>query len=93
MTLGASGCGQCVGSVGVVTRWGQRVISGWWIYIYIFLNAVYPYKLYSSCVCAFSSLITTLCSVFVIVFVLLFKKIFHNYYNNYMTYYKIMTII
>ena len=52
MTLGASGCNQCVGPVGVVTgssECDQWVWSVGGVYT-VYLIMKYPY---SSCVCAF----------------------------------------
>ena len=61
MTLGASGCDQCVGSVGMITD----MVSGCWIYVLLH-NEVYLYTPLVTVL--FDSLTPTLCSIFVIFF-------------------------
>ena len=54
MTLGASGCDQCMGSVGVVIEYSQRVVD-----LLDYLVMKYPTSLVSV---LFGNLVRTFCS-------------------------------
>ena len=83
MTLGASGCEECVGAVVVVTGSSGSdqlvgpvdVVTGWWIYSL-------PHNEVSLLLVSvlFGSLIPTFCSIFVNCFIFLFLLLF--YFSN-----------